>query len=320
MTKSKTPGLRVQWPGIGIILLVFLLTGCRSKPVIESPAANAYNFFVVSDMGSSGPYREDSVAHTVNRLAKVLHPQFVVNQGDFFHNNGVKDTLDPLWSAQFEQMFSAPELQLKWYSIIGNHEYIGNPQALVDYGKHNARWTMPSRNYTFVKQVDSLTSVRFVMLDTSPFVYIYRFDSKYHQIKSQDPDKTVAFADSVLSHSKETWKVVVGHHPIYTSDFVQGNTYDLIYRIAPLLRKYKVDFYLNGHVHKFEHLQRDGIDYMVTTTGMKPRWTNPWFYARYVGHSLGFTVCSVTHKEFCFYFVNEKGETVYSYKRIKDKG
>ena len=320
MIKSKIPGIKVQWPGIGIILLILLLSGCRSKPVIENPSAGGFNFFVVSDMGSSGPYREDSVAHTVNRLATVLHPKFVVNQGDFFHDNGVKDTLDPLWSAQFEKMFSAPELQLKWYSIIGNHEYIGNPQALVDYGKHNPRWTMPSRNYTFVQQVDSTTSIRFVMLDTSPFVYIYRFDSKYHQIKSQDPDKTVAFADSVLSHSKETWKVVVGHHPIYTSDFVQGNTYDLIYRIAPLLRKYKVDFYLNGHVHKFEHLQRDGIDYMVTTTGMKPRWTNPWFYAKYVGQSLGFTVCSVSHREFSFYFINEKGQTVYSYRRIKDKG
>ncbi len=301
-----------------IILLAFLVSGCLAKPVAETPPNNGFNFFVLSDMGSTGPFREDSVAHTVNRLSGILHPRFVINQGDFFHDQGVRDTLDSLWNAQFEKMFSAPELNIKWYSIAGNHEYIGNPQALIDYGKHNGRWTMPARNYTFVQKVDSNTSIRFVMIDTSPFVTFYHHDPKYFAVKSQNPAKTVAFVDSVLACSRETWKVVVGHHPIYTSDFTQGNTYGLIEQIAPLLRKYQVDFYLNGHVHKFEHYQREGIDYMITTTGVKPRWTNPWFFTKYVQKSLGFTVCHVTSHEFAFYFINEKGESLYSYRRKKD--
>jgi len=303
--------------GLFLVLLALLFAGCKPNPVVETPSAAGYNFFVVSDMGSSGPYREDTVAYMVNKLAGVLHPKFVINQGDFFHDQGVKDTLDPLWTAQFEKMFTAPGLNVKWYSIIGNHEYIGNPQALVDYGKHNARWTMPARNYTFVQRVDSATTIRFVMLDTAPFVLFYHHDPKYHEVNSQDTRKTVAFADSVLAQSHETWKVVVGHHPIYTSDFNQGNTYGLIEQIDPLLRKYKVDFYLNGHVHKFEHLQREGIDYMITTTGIKPRWTNPWFFTRYVKRSLGFTVCSVTAHDFAFFYINEKGETLYSYRKQK---
>jgi 3',5'-cyclic AMP phosphodiesterase CpdA len=269
-------------------------------------------------MGSTGRFREDSVAHTVGRLSEILHPRFVINQGDFFHDNGVRDTLDPLWDAQFEKMFTAPGLNVKWYSIIGNHEYIGNSQALIDYGKHHPRWTLPDRNYTFVRQVDSVTSIRFVMIDTSPFAVFYRFDPKYRAVKLQDPAKTVAFADSVLAGSRETWKVVVGHHPVYTSDFSQGNTYRLIEQIAPLLRKYKVDFYLSGHIHKFEHTHRDGVDYLTTSTGVKPRWTNPWFFIKYVKRSLGFTVSHVTSREFSFYFINEKGETLYSYRKKKE--
>jgi 3',5'-cyclic AMP phosphodiesterase CpdA len=303
--------------GIGSLLLTFLIIGCQPRPVVQSPPTDGFNFFVVSDMGSTAVYKEDSVAGTINRLAAVLHPKFVINQGDFFHDSGVKDTLDPLWNAQFEKMFTAPELRLKWYSIIGNHEYIGNPQALVDYGKHNERWTMPARNYTFVQKVDSATSIRFVMIDTSPFVYMYRYDAKYALTQEQNPEKTAAFVDSVLARSRETWKVVVGHHPIYTSDFNQGNTYGLIDRIAPLLTKYKVDFYLNGHVHKFEHLKRDGVDYMITSTGIKSRWTNPWFFTRFVARSSGFTVCHVTTRDFGFYFINEKGETLYSYVKRK---
>lgn len=314
--RSKLNQYAVRNFGWGLILLL-LVTGCQPTPKIENPPVSGFNFFVLSDMGSAGPYREDSVAKTVNKLSKSLHPKFVINQGDFFHDAGVRDTLDSLWNAQFEKMFTAPELQLKWYSILGNHEYIGNPQALVDYGKHNPRWTMPARNYTFVQQVDSVTSIRFVMIDTSPFVLFYHRDPKYHAVNSQDPAKTVAFVDSVLARSHEKWKVVIGHHPIYTSDFVHGNTYGLVDEVLPLLRKYHVDFYFSGHVHKFEHIQRDGVDYMITTTGAKPRGTNPWFFTRFVEKSLGFTVCHVTAHDFSFYFVNEKGKTLYSYGRKK---
>lgn len=317
--------IKLKWHGVINLALILLMTtffvaSCQPEKVVESPPASGFNFFVLSDMGSTAKYREDSVAHTVNRLSKVFHPKFVINQGDFFHDQGVRDIHDSLWDAQFEKMFPVPELNLKWYSIIGNHEYIGNPQALVDYAKNNQRWTMPDRNYTFVQQVDSSTSIRFVMIDTSPFVGFYHRDPKYKEVKKQDPEKTVAFVDSVLALSHETWKVVVGHHPAYTSDLNHGSTYNLISDIVPLMQQYKVDFYLSGHVHKFEHLQRDGIDYMVTSTGIKPRWSNPWFFTRYVKSSPGFTICHVTSQEFSFYYINEKGETLYSYRRKKDSG
>ena len=90
------------------MLLALLVSGCRPDPVVETPSVSGFNFFVVSDMGSTGPYREDSVAHTVNRMSKILHPKFVINQGDFFHDQGVKDVRDSLWGAQFERMFTAP--------------------------------------------------------------------------------------------------------------------------------------------------------------------------------------------------------------------
>ena len=109
---------RILFHGCTLMLALFFLTGCHQKSIVENPPSGGFNFFVLSDMGSSGPYREDSVAHTINRLAGSLHPKFVINQGDFFHDQGVKDTLDSLWNAQFEKMFTAPELNLKWYSII----------------------------------------------------------------------------------------------------------------------------------------------------------------------------------------------------------
>ncbi|MCE1197666.1 MAG: metallophosphoesterase [Marinilabiliales bacterium] len=303
--------------GLLVALLMTTVIGCQKPKPIEIPVPGGYHFFVLSDLGSTEGYKEDSMARTVNLLSGILKPVFVINQGDFFHDDGVKDTLDPRWKQQFENLYNASSLNVSWYSIIGNHEYYGNPQALVDYGLHHARWVLPARNYTFVQKVDSSTSIRFVMIDTSPLVYTYRFGSSYKEVKKQDPDRTVAFVDSVLSHATEKWKIVVGHHPVYTSDLNHGSTYGLIDRIAPLLVRYKVDFYLSGHVHKFEHLQRDGVDYLVTSTAVKTRWINPWFYTRFVCRSQGFTVGTVKDHRFTFCFLNEKGKPLYSYSKEK---
>ncbi|MCX6239275.1 MAG: metallophosphoesterase, partial [Bacteroidia bacterium] len=131
--------------------------------------------------------------------------------------------------------------------------------------------------------------------------------------------KTVAWLDSILRTSHEEWKVVIGHHPIYTSDFGQGNTYELIKYVDPLLRKYNVDLYFSGHIHKFEHVQRDGMDYFTTSNGGSvPRIATPWFYTRFVKKTLGFTVCSVTKEKFSIYFVDKRGNVVYTFHKKKE--
>lgn len=34
---------------------------------------------------------------------------------------------------------------LEWYPILGNHEYRGNTQAVIDYSKVSRRWVMNER-------------------------------------------------------------------------------------------------------------------------------------------------------------------------------
>ena len=48
------------------------------------------------------------------------------------------------------------------FAYLGNHEYRGNTQAVIDYSKVSARWNMPDRYYTFAMENDGVT-VRFVV-------------------------------------------------------------------------------------------------------------------------------------------------------------
>lgn len=299
------------------IVLAILFTACSSPEKTPFPKATDYNFFVISDCGKTGNLSPDVTAKEVNRLADILRPRFVINSGDNFHDVGVKDTLDPLWKIGFENLYTTPSLNIDFYGTIGNHEYMGNPQALVDYTHCSSRWKVPARYYTVSKTIDSTTTLRIIVLDTSPFLESYQKKDQYKEVRSQDTKKQVAWLDSVLKVSKEKWKIVIGHHPIYTSDLGHGNTNELIDQVDPLLRKYNVDFYFCGHVHSFQHLSRKGMDYIVTSSACKPRRSNPWFYTKFHARSLGFTLCSVSKEGFRVSFINEKGDELYDFRKNK---
>ncbi|MDD2797489.1 MAG: metallophosphoesterase [Bacteroidales bacterium] len=301
-----------------ILLLCVVLTfgACSSHEKAPFPKATDYNFFVVSDMGMTGNLSPIATAKEVSFLADSLKPRFIINSGDMFHNSGVKDTADQLWTIGFEDLFEGKSLNLDFYGTLGNHEYYGNPQALVDYSLKGGRWKMPARYYTLVKTINETTTLRIIVLDTSPFLESYRKKPAYKEVLSQDTNRQVAWLDSVLQSSHETWKIVVGHHPVYSSIFGDhGDTKELIKQVDPLMHKYGVDYYFAGHVHTFQHNEVDGIDYIVTTSGCKKRFSNPWYYTVFDAKSLGFTLCSITPAGFRVSFINEKGEEIYSYRR-----
>lgn len=135
-------------------LLLFSLNSIglvvQAQPVAVDKMA--YNFYIVSDAGRNGYYKQKIVAATMGELAENVHPKFIITSGDTFHYNGVRSTSDPLWMTNFESIYSDPELLVDWYPLFGNHEYRGNTQALIDYSKISRRWNMPAHYYSFTKK------------------------------------------------------------------------------------------------------------------------------------------------------------------------
>ena len=278
----------------------------------------AYRFFVVSDIGQNGYYEQKTVAETLGKVAEAVRPKFIISSGDTFHYNGVRSTSDPLWLSNFENIYSNPWLLVDWYAILGNHEYRGNTQAVIDYSEISRRWNMPARYYTFAVKIDSVNSVRFFMIDTPPFISEYKnLPDQYPDIQFQNTKLQLVWLDKVLSKSTEKWKIVVGHHPVYSADTYRGNNNELINSIEPILKKHKVDFYFSGHIHIAQHIQKNGIDYVVSPSGSLGVNTSTNDEAMFVSHAEGFTICQVKENYFEFMFLDKNGNEICRYKKNK---
>ena len=135
--------------------------------------------YMTNDMGRNGYYDQKPIAELMGEMAGVVDPECVFAAGDIHHFNGVASLQDPLWMTNYELVYSHPDLMLDWFPVCGNHEYRGNTQAFMDYGKVSRRWMMPARYYTKVFK-HANTSVRIVMLDTTPLIDSYRKNSSVY--------------------------------------------------------------------------------------------------------------------------------------------
>lgn len=135
--------------------------------------------YMTNDMGRNGYYDQKPIAELMGEMAGVVDPECVFAAGDIHHFNGVASLQDPLWMTNYELIYSHPDLMLDWFPVCGNHEYRGNTQAFMDYGKVSRRWMMPARYYTKVFK-HANTSVRIVMLDTTPLIDSYRKNSSVY--------------------------------------------------------------------------------------------------------------------------------------------
>ena len=162
------------------------------------------------------------------------------------------------WQASFEKVFHASSLQVPWYAILGNHDYRGNCDAQVEYTKLSSRWKMPARYYKQSHVVASGITADLFYLDTNPMIKSYRGATTFGQhVGTQDEKAQLAWFKKELAASKAEWKLVFGHHPIYSGGD-HGDSKDLIEMILPLLHEHKVQAYFNGHDHDLQHLEFAG--------------------------------------------------------------
>ena len=280
------------------------------------------NFYLANDLGRNGWYDQKPIAETMGRMAEAIDIEFVVAAGDIHHFEGVQSISDPLWMTNYELIYSHPDLMIDWYPICGNHEYRSNTDAVVEYSNVSARWTMPAKYYTFVKEEDDVT-VRIVMLDTTPMIDKYREETeKYADASKSDWNEQIAWLDKVLSEADEDWVIVVGHHPIYAyTDKSDSERTDLQQRLDPVLRKYgNVDMYLCGHIHTFQHIRRPDcdIDYIVNTSGSLSREdVKPIDGTVFCSNKSGWSLLTACKDTLSLHMLDKDGSVLHTVTRTK---
>ncbi|MDD4514242.1 metallophosphoesterase [Massilibacteroides sp.] len=302
------------------IVLSTCVQSLNAQKLSELPD-NSFNFIIATDLGRNGYYDQKPIAHQMGETADQLGIEFVIASGDVFHYDGVQSVNDPLWMTNFESIYSHPELQVEWYPLLGNHEYRGNTQAVIDYSQVSRRWCMPDRYYTQSYDLENGATLRIVYIDTPSLIDKYRNGKKkYPDAGHQDMEKQLAWIDSTLNASTETWKIVVGHHPVFAETSKDENERtDMQARVAPLLKKYKVDYYICGHIHNFQHIRKDGFDtdFVVNTSASRSRKVKPIEGTVFCNPETGFSVMSATNKTLDLYLLNKNAEVLHKITRTK---
>jgi len=277
------------------------------------------NFFLANDLGRNGYYDQKPIAALMGTMAETIGPECVIAAGDIHHFDGVQSINDPLWMTNFELIYSHPELMINWLPVLGNHEYRGNTQAVMDYSNISRRWNMPARYYTKVYEENG-TSVRLIMIDTTPLISKYRQQNdKYPDACHQSDQEQLQWLDSLLSSVREDWVLVVGHHPIYADTKKEkGERLDMQRTVDTLLRKHaNVDMYLCGHIHSFQHLRSKGsqIDYIVNSSASLSRTVKPVEGTVFCSPEPGFSVIAADKHELSLYMIDKKGNVLHTVKR-----
>ncbi len=146
----------------------------------------------------------------------------------------------------FQKKFEIPYKPLldkgvKFYASLGNHD---------------------AREQRFYKLFNMNGELHYTLRAPHQNVRFFFFESTY-----PEPDQ-IAWLEKALKNSTEDWKVVVFHHPLYSSGERHGSDTQLRDRLEPLFIKYGVSLVLNGHDHFYERIKpQKGIQYFVTGSG-----------------------------------------------------
>ena len=280
---------------------------------------------LANDLGRNGYYDQKPISETMAALCETVDVECVVAPGDIHHFEGVRSVDDPLWMTNYELIYSHPELMIPWHCTLGNHEYRGTTQACIDYTRKSARWNMPERYHTFVLTADDGTTLRFVLIDTTPLIDKYRTETdKYPDAALQDRDRQLAWMDSVLTAAKEDWVLVAGHHPVYADTGKDDSERaDMQKYVRPVLQRHsdKVAMYLCGHIHNFQHIRSgngDPIDYVVNSSAsLSRKKVAPTPGAVFVSGESGFSFIAADRHSLTLYMLDKEGRTLHKIERTK---
>jgi acid phosphatase len=272
------------------------------------------NFLTIGDWGRNGEPDQAAVAAQMGIAAQAAGAKFVLALGDNFYEDGVASAVDPQWQSSFEKVYVTPSLQVPWHAVLGNHDYHGNCDAQIEYARTNKRWNMPARYYVRTERIDAANTVDFFFLDTTPMATLDESEKKYHgNVITQDVPKQVAWFESALKASTAPWKIVIGHHPVYSGG-EHGDTPYIVENILPLLQKYRVQAYFNGHDHDLQHLQAGSVNLFCSGGGSKPRaGLKDLPQTKFAKGCSGFTAVSLQADKMDVQMVDDKGNRLYAF-------
>jgi 3',5'-cyclic AMP phosphodiesterase CpdA len=266
--------------------------GVLLKPssVFATPVKDQIRFAVIGDWGN-GSNRESNIAGQMLAAHRAKALDFVLTAGDNIYPDGRSRNFATNFEIPFSGLINE---KVNFYAVLGNHDVEDGRQDQCQYPLFN----MSGQNYYSLKQGDGLAEI--FMLDST--------DMGIGQL---------AWFERSLRNSNARWKLVVLHHPLYSSGKSHGSSIILRKVLEPLLTRYRVNAVFSGHDHIYERTkpQRD-IQYFVTGAGGKVRKgdVNLKSEFREASYDEGghFMLVKISDDQITFQTINETGAMVDS--------
>jgi predicted phosphodiesterase len=254
-------------------------------------ALTSVKFAVIGDSGRGTPEQHQVAAQMV-RFRERFKYNFVVMLGDNIYEG-------PASPEDYRRKFEEPYRVLlqdgvKFYAVLGNHD---DPRQ-VDYPLFNMKG---ERYYSFAPPEDPLTRL------TTP-VEFFALDS------TNVDGSQLAWLDERLTISKADWKVVLLHHPLYTSGRYRNAARAHRLALEPILTRHHVNIVLSGHEHIYQRSQlQHNILYFVSGGAGSLRRGDGVpapYIARSVDDDYHFVLMEVEGGAMHFQAISRSGETI----------
>jgi tartrate-resistant acid phosphatase type 5 len=242
------------------------------------------------DFGN-GSAAQKGTADTIANYHRDRRFDLAITLGDNFYDRGMESPADPRWQTWFEQLYG--QLGITFYSTLGNHDWghPDSPAAEILYSAKSQTWRMPASYYTF-----TAGAVQFFAIDTQSVAL---------------SDKQLQWLDRAIASSQARWKIVYGHHPIYSGGAYEDRA-DLITRLLPLLRN-RVDAIFAGHDHNLQVIKPEaGVHFFVAGGGGAGLYDlRPYERSIFASRSNGFAVIEADRDQLVVRLVDTSGKPVY---------
>ncbi|HEY9848036.1 MAG TPA: metallophosphoesterase [Leptolyngbyaceae cyanobacterium] len=224
-------------------------------------------FVSIGDTGT-GTRSQYAVAEAMAAYHHQNPYDVVVMAGDNIYNYGEIEKINAVFEKPYQSLLKQG---VKFYACLGNHDIVtDNGNAQVRYPGFNMQ---NRRYYTFRRD-----AVQFFALDTN---------------NNADWQNQLVWLEKELSNSDAPWKVVFGHHQIYSSGHY-GVNQPFIQTLTPLFKKYNVQLYINGHDHHYERTRSiNGTTYLITGAGAGTRPVGRSEWTEYAASKLSFATYEV---------------------------
>jgi 3',5'-cyclic AMP phosphodiesterase CpdA len=225
-----------------------IAAGSLIRPVsifAADPAQDKIRFAILGDWGTDD---DDTIGIARQMFTHHRRTPFdlVLTAGDNIYPDGDGRRFRTHFERPFASLLAD---RVNFYAVLGNHDVERGRTDQLQYPLFN----MNGKRYYSIKQGGGLAE--FFMLDSTDF----------------DGQQT-AWLQQALRASTSRWKVVVLHHPLYSSGSKHGSNAKIRMQIEPMLVTHGVNAVFAGHDHIYERTKpQRNIQHFVTGAGGKTR-------------------------------------------------